>query len=145
MTQVAFHFNAADKTAYTCRLLRKAAGLGARVAVTGEPEELRQLDVALWTFSALEFVPHCRGDAPDSVRQASPIVLAVENQQVPDAGVLVHLGGAPPEGFERFEKMIEVVGLGESDRQEARQRWKLYAGQGHQLVHHDVAPKGPSE
>ena len=142
MTSVAFHFNAPDKTTYTCRLLRKAAGSGARVIVTGDPEELDRLDVALWTFSALEFVPHCRGDAPASMVQASPVVLAGSNGQVPQAAVLVHLGGPPPDGIERFEKVIEVVGQDVPDRQEARQRWKFYAGLGHELVHHDVMQRG---
>ena len=58
MTEVAFHFNAPDKLAYACRLLRKASGAGARVAVTAEAELLQRLDTALWTFSALDFVAH---------------------------------------------------------------------------------------
>ena len=58
MTEVAFHFNAPQKLAYACRLLRKAAASGAKVVVTGEPQLLRELDVALWTFAPLEFVPH---------------------------------------------------------------------------------------
>ena len=34
MTDVAFHFNAPDKLAYACRLLRKAVGSGSRVVNT---------------------------------------------------------------------------------------------------------------
>ena len=39
MTEVAFHFNAPDKVAYACRLLRKAVGSGARVVVTAEADD----------------------------------------------------------------------------------------------------------
>ena len=142
MSQVAFHVNAPDRMAYACRLLRKASGQGARVVVTGAPEELDRLDLALWTFAALEFVPHCRGDAPREMLAASPILLAVVGQNLPQAPVLVHLGGPAPSEIGRFEKVIEIVGQAEPDRQEARRRWKQYATQGHELVHHDVAQAG---
>ena len=76
MTEVAFHFNAPDKTGYACRLLRKAVATGARVVVTGDPALLRELDVALWTFAPLEFVAHCDASAPRGMQEASPVVLA---------------------------------------------------------------------
>jgi DNA polymerase-3 subunit chi len=52
MTEIAFHFNAPDKLAYACRLLRKAVNSGARVVVTGDAASLQALDTLLWTFSA---------------------------------------------------------------------------------------------
>ena len=58
MTDVAFHTGIANPLDYACRLLRKAYRSGARVAVHGEPAVLDRLDQALWTFEALEFVPH---------------------------------------------------------------------------------------
>ena len=82
MTAVAFHVNAPDRIAYACRLLRKAVGAGNRVLVTGEPQQLADIDQALWTFSALDFVPHCRADAPAEVLDRSPVVIAVPGRQV---------------------------------------------------------------
>jgi DNA polymerase-3 subunit chi len=76
MSQVAFHLDAPDKAVYTCRLLRKAAGLGTKVLVTGERIELDQLDGTLWCFAPREFVPHCRSDAPAEVLQRSAVILA---------------------------------------------------------------------
>lgn len=138
MTQVTFHVNAPDKTAYACRLLRKAAGMGAKVMVTGRSEELGRLDVALWTFSALEFLSHCRSDAPAPMVAVSSVVLADAGQPVRGARVLLHLGGPSTEDVQTFDKVIEIVGQDPADRQEARQRWRLYAGQGHEMVHHEV-------
>ena len=40
------------------------------------------------------------------------------------------------------ERIIEVVTQDEGDRQDARQRWRWYASQGHQLVRHDLAAAG---
>lgn len=146
MTEVAFHFNAPEKVGYACRLLRKAAGTGARVVVTGEPGLLRELDVALWTFSPLEFVPHCYAPAtPPAVLARTPVVLADSVSGAPHQQVLVNLGGRVPEGFERFERLIEVVTQDEGDRQSARGRWKHYADRGYAIVQHDLAAreKGP--
>lgn len=140
MTEVAFHFNAPDKLGYACRLLRKATGAGARVVVTGEAQLLRTLDRDLWSFAPLEFIAHCQLEGADPrVLEASPVVLAEAPAQAPHQQVLVNLGGAVPGGFERFERLIEVVTLDEEDRQLARRRWKHYADRGYSIIRHDLA------
>jgi DNA polymerase-3 subunit chi len=142
MTEVTFHFNAPEKTGYACRLLRKAVAAGAKVVVTGDSRQLGELVTALWTFSALEFLPHCLGSAATpAMLAASPVVLAESPRSVPHQQVLVNLGGAIPEGFERFERLIEIVGVGDDDRQQGRQRWKHYADRGYAITKHDAAPK----
>ncbi|MGH6625747.1 MAG: DNA polymerase III subunit chi [Burkholderiaceae bacterium] len=144
MTEIAFHFNAPDKLAYACRLLRKAVGTGAQVVVTAEPESLQRLDAALWTFAPLEFVAHCHADSDATMLAASPVVLAASLDALPHQQVLVNLGDRIPDGFERFERLIEVVSLDDADRQGARRRWKHYADRGYALMRHDLALKGQS-
>lgn len=145
MTGVEFHFNAPDKVGYACRLLRKAVGKGARVVVTGEPGLLRELDDALWKFSATEFVPHCYGDAAGAaVLDASPVVLMDTARGAPHQQVLVNLGAGVPEGFERYERLIEIVTADEDDRQNGRRRWKHYADRGYAIIRHDQAAKEAS-
>jgi DNA polymerase-3 subunit chi len=140
MTEVAFHFNAPDKLGYACRLLRKAVASGARVVVTGAPEQLRALDVELWTFAPLEFVAHCHAaSSSPQVLAASPVVLADTVDAAPHRQVVVNLGDGVPPGFERFERLIEVVTGDEGDRQQARSRWKHYADRGYSITRHDLA------
>src|SRR5689334_3033631 len=99
MTEIKFHVHAPDKVGYACRLLRKAWNQRSQVVVTGDPALLRDLDVSLWTFSALDFVPHCYGvDTPMAAR--TPIVLCDAIQGVPHHDVLLNLGTGVPEGFE---------------------------------------------
>ena len=141
MTDVAFHFNAPDKLAYVCRLLRKAVLNQARVVVVSSADVLNQLDASLWTFSALDFVPHCRMGSPDSVLGRSAVILAETTDQVPHHQVLLNLSDEVPSGFNHFERVIEVVSLEEHDRQLARTRWKHYAQHGLQMTRHDVALK----
>lgn len=140
MTEIAFHFNAPDRLSYACRLLRKARATGARVTVTGAPELLRELDTALWTFSALDFVAHCHaGTAPAAVLAKSPVVLADAVAATPHHEVLVNLGAAVPAGFESFERLIEVVTADTEDRKQARERWRHYSDRGYGIVRHDLA------
>ncbi|MDE2605093.1 MAG: DNA polymerase III subunit chi [Burkholderiales bacterium] len=142
MTEVAFHFNVPDKLGYACRLVRKATGAGARVVVTGDADLLRSLDQLLWTFSALEFVPHCHAAAADArTLAASPVVLADSPRSTPHHQVLVSLGSQMPEGFERFERLIELVARDDGDRQQARARWKHYADRGYAIKTHDLGAK----
>ena len=140
MTGVAFHFGAPDKVAYAVRLLRKAVGTGARVMVVGEALVLQRLDAALWASAPTEFLAHCRTDAPDAAVALSPVLLSEGGPQgsAPVLDVLVNLGVAMPDAFERFPRVIEVVSLDEVDRQQARQRWKAYAAQGITIDRRDL-------
>lgn len=142
MTEVAFHFNAPDKLAYACRLLRKAVGSGARVVVTAPADVLARLNSLLWTFSQLDFIPHATANDPAHVLAASPVVLAESLAELPHQQVLLNLGVQVPAGFEQFERLIEVVSLDDDDRQLARGRWKHYTEGGHTIVRHDLALKG---
>jgi DNA polymerase-3 subunit chi len=158
MTEISFHFNAPDKLAHACRLLRKASNAGHQVVVVGADATLRQLDTALWTFSALDFVPHCFADASPAARKHSSIVLgrtkaaaaASDRTEGEDASgqparqMLVNLDEPVPAGFERYERVIELVGTLEADRQAARARWKHYASRGYAMVQHDVSGAGAS-
>jgi DNA polymerase-3 subunit chi len=142
MPAIAFHFNAPDKLAYACRLLRKAASQGAQVVVTAPSEALRQLDGLLWTFSALDFVAHAKASDPPHVRNASSVVLTEAIADAPHRQVLLNLGEEVPDGFEQFERLIEVVALDDADRLLARSRWKHYSQLGHVITRHDLNLKG---
>jgi DNA polymerase III subunit chi len=143
-TQVAFHFNVADKASYVCRLLRKAVHAGSRVIVTGAAGEIADLDRRLWTFAPQEFVAHCRSDAAPDMLQATPVVLAgfLDDPVLNDLRrqVLLNLGAEVPVGFERFERLIEVVSQEDADRTAARLRWRHYVEGGFTMVRHDATP-----
>ncbi len=145
MTEVAFHFNAPDKLAYACRLLRKAAAAGSRVVVTAPADALARLDTLLWTFSQTDFIAHVRQPAGPGQLAVSPIVLTDSPaQELPHRQVLLNLGTQLPAGFERYQRLIEVVSLDDEDRQLARGRWKRYTELGYDIVRHDLNLKGAS-
>jgi len=141
VTEIDFHFNTPDKVNYACRLLRKAVlGRGARVVVVADAAMLEALDLALWTFAPAEFVAHCRGDGEPHTVARSPVVL-VESGAVPlpHQQVLVNLGAELPAGFERFERVIDIVSADDGDRLAGRKRWRHYADRGYAIQRHDFA------
>jgi DNA polymerase-3 subunit chi len=144
MAEIAFHFNAPDKVAYACRLLRKAVAANAKVVAVVPQEHMGQLDESLWTFSQVEFLAHCAIDSPQALRQASPVHLATTLDAM-DAltprDVLLNLSDKVCAGFEQFARVIEVVALDDADRQLARNRWKQYTDQGFDIVRHDLKLK----
>jgi DNA polymerase-3 subunit chi len=142
VTEIDFHFNAPDKVNHACRLLRKAVlGRGARLVVTGSAQVLEAVDVALWQLAPSDFVAHCRSDGEAHVAQRSPVLLAPALGDAPaqQRPVLVNLGDEVPAGFERFERLIEIVTADEGDRQAARRRWRHYADRGYAIRRHDLA------
>jgi DNA polymerase-3 subunit chi len=144
MTEIAFHFNVADKLMYGCRLLRKVYSTGARAVVTAEPALLDELDQLLWSFSPTDFVPHCRLGVGGVGSGEAPVMLTESLQSRMGYEILVNLGQAVPIEFERFERLIEVVAQGEGDRLAARGRWKHYADRGYAMKRHDLATAGES-
>lgn len=141
VTQIAFHFNLLNKMAYACRLVRKAYGRGQAVGVLAPADALHELDRQLWTFSALDFVPHCLADAPAAMVAASPVVLTSDCAGLGSSELLVHVGPALPSGFERFKRLIELVGTDVGDRAEARKRWRYYAERGYEVKSFDLAER----
>jgi DNA polymerase-3 subunit chi len=140
MTRIDFHSNVPDKLAYVCRLVRKAYGAGQKMVVHGEAAQLAELDARLWTFSPLDFLPHCGVGSPNAA--VTPIVLAEALDEVPHHALLINLRRQTPPQFASFERMIEVVGSDPDDRAAGRERYKMYRERGYPLAHHDIAQPG---
>ncbi len=139
MTEVAFHFGAPDRLAYTCRLLRKASAAGARLLVRGSADACAALDAALWSLAPTDFITHCDASAAEAVRSRSAVLL-LDTQAALDTSfpILVNLADDVPAQFEQFERVIEVVSTDEQERSLARQRWKHYTERGYTITRHDL-------
>lgn len=140
MTRIDFHFNVDHRVHYACRVTRKARSAGKRIVVLARSaERLAQFDNALWTFSALDFLPHVHVGSP--LAAATPILLAADAATAPPSDVLLTLDDEAPSEFAslfaRFERVIEVVSRDESDRVQARSRFKVYRDQGFQPTAHE--------
>ncbi len=141
MTQIDFHFGVEHRLRYACRVTRKARAAGKRAVVyTRSADRMAQFDSALWTFSALDFVPHVYADSP--LAGATPVLLALDAGTAPASDVLLMLDDDAPPQFEtlftRYQRVIEVVSSEDEDRHRARARFKNYRDAGFQPTAFDV-------
>lgn len=139
MTRIEFHFNTSERLLHTCRLVRKARAQDSRIAVTGAPVTLKQLDAELWRFQDVSFLAHCTVQDPPEIQRASPVALGPDPHAWGINEVLLNLGDEVPDGFERFVRLIEIVSSDEHGRAQARLRWKHYKSLGYELLQHDLS------
>jgi DNA polymerase-3 subunit chi len=135
MTRIDFHSNVPDKIAYTCRLVRKARAANCRIVLlAGDRTELATLDQALWTFSALDFLPHATvGD--DNIAMTPVILTDDDSADLPHHQILINLSAATPTHFARFERMFEIISADEDDKAAGRERYRFYQQRGYPLTH----------
>jgi len=137
MTQVDFYFNAEDRLQVACRLAAKAAGEGKRLLVYVPDGELAaKVDRLMWTWPAIGFVPHC--PVHDPLAPDTPVLIA-QGQETPDAEVLLNLGRECPPHFERFARLVEIVGADDAERAAGRERYRFYRSRGYPIANHDLA------
>jgi DNA polymerase-3 subunit chi len=150
MARIDFHSNVGDKLEYACRLTRKIwsatqEGQAVRpIVIVGDKADLKKLDELLWTFSSIDFLPHCFIE--DEAAAETPIILTDSFSSpalgdIPHADVLIHLGMRMPPDVpalvERFPRIVEVVTVNEAERLAGRERFKAYRDLGHELHNFD--------
>ena len=75
---------------------------------------------------------------PDPAQARTPIWLLDDPQACIEPQVLVNLGPAVAPGFDRFARVIEIVGEDADDAQAGRQRWRHYVAAGFKPVLHEA-------
>ena len=111
------------------------------MVVTGESAQLAELDRLLWTFEALEFIPHWRGPSVNELParlQSTPVLLTTGHSARFGHEVLVNLGRDVPQAYGQYARVIEVVGRDDFDRDGARGRWRQYSAEGCPIERHEV-------
>ena len=138
MTSIDFYFNADDRLQVACRLAAKAVAQKKRVLIYApEPETAQRIDRLLWTWPATGFVPHC---APhDPLAAETPVLIASGEEAPADCEILLNLSADCPPHFERFERLLELVGAADDERQLGRGRFRFYRDRGFAIASHDLA------
>ena len=138
MTTIDFYFNAEDRLQVACRLAGKAAGQNKRMLIYAPQAELAsRIDRLLWTWPAVGFVPHCA--VHDPLAADTPVLIAAGPETPAGCELLLNLGAECPPHFERFERLLEVVGGDDAERQSGRGRYRFYLERGYKIANHDLA------
>lgn len=138
MTSIDFYFNADDRLQVACRLAGKAMAQKKRLLIYApEAETAQRIDKLLWTWPATGFVPHC---APrDPLACETPVLIAAGGEPLPGCEILLNLSAECPPHFERFERLLELVGTGTEERDSGRERFRFYRDRGYAIANHDLA------
>jgi DNA polymerase-3 subunit chi len=141
MTQIDFYTHVEDKLRTACRLAGKAFAHGLKVTVfCADREAAQRFDRALWMTPAIGFVPHCGPD--DALAGETPVIVDNHGERLLNDEVLLNLRSEWPPFFSRFRRLIEIVGLDEQDRAEARERFRFYRDRGYEIRTHDLSRTG---
>ena len=128
---------------FVCALIQKAWKQGNNIFINTRSEtEAIALDDLLWTFKDISFLPHCL--ASNNNTENSPIVIGHDNQmhgQIPEhTAIMINLSDQIPQDMSKVERVLEIVAVSESKRQQARKRYADYRDQGHELNNHKIEP-----
>lgn len=138
MTRVDFYSNAPDKLMLARQIAQKAHKQGLDILILSEDSQLLgELNARLWSDVATSFIPHCLTTDDHAIH--TPIVLGAQLGDLPHRDLLINLNTHTPDGYQQFERLIEIVSTDEADRLAARQRWSYYKQNNHPLTNHDMS------
>ena len=141
MTSIDFYFNASDRLTVACRLASKAFAHRKKLLIFApESDTAHRIDRMLWTWQQLSFVPHCL--ASDPLATQTPVLITRESAAPPECDVLLNLAAECPPFFERYPRLLEVVGLTNEEKDLGRGRYRFYKVRGYAIENHDLAGRG---
>lgn len=127
---------------FACRLVEKAWLRNHRVRVQLDPGgDLDAFDEMLWTHSDRSFIPHQRLGADDSAPAPAPAPVVLADAPDPDPGdgdLIVNLAAGVPAGYERFQRIAEVIDADHARRRSGRERYRRYRDSGIQPETHEM-------
>jgi DNA polymerase-3 subunit chi len=72
-------------------------------------------------------------------RSASTVIVDYQGETLLNDDVLLNLRPEWPAFFSRFQRLVEIVGLDEADRAQARERFRFYRDRGYEIRTHDLS------
>jgi DNA polymerase III subunit chi len=133
MTRIDFYVlnSASDggKDTAVCRLAQKAFASGHRIYIrTPDNAAAQRLDALLWTFNQGSFIPHAIH--PADPKEEFAVLIGNDEPPAEFSDILIQLAPEPPAAFDRFQRVLEVVGADEDDKQQGRNRFRFYRERG---------------
>ncbi|MDH5301343.1 MAG: DNA polymerase III subunit chi [Gammaproteobacteria bacterium] len=125
-----------NRERFACRLAEKAYKSGVPTFLrTENAHQSQRLDDLLWTFRPGSFVPH--GLAPQAT--PTPVHIGEQAENDPRADTLViNLCQTPFSPSPTTARIAELVDDDPQQRQLARDRFRAYRAQGHEVNTHEV-------
>ncbi|MBS28554.1 MAG: DNA polymerase III subunit chi [Alphaproteobacteria bacterium] len=111
------------------------------VVIAGSPDRVENLNAHLWTYNDRVFLPH--GSKADGHAALQPVWLTDSDENPNDAQVLFLSDGATSGDIAGFELVCELFdGRDDAAVSAARERWRVYKEDGHDLTYWQQTERG---
>lgn len=140
MTRVDFYFNVPDKLDKAVSLARAACVKKRKVHISApDAAVVSSLEQLLWTEPTTGFFPNCQAD--HALALHTPLIIDWREVYWPHDDILINLKAQQPMAFTRFKHLVELVGIAETDKRNARLRYKFYRDRGYEIRNVDMAQR----
>ncbi len=139
MSRVDFYIlpDGAGTEKYACMIARKAWSAGNRVHIHTQSEDsAKSMDDLLWTFRDISFIPHELYNG--EVNEETPVTIGFGNNFPEQSQVIINLDKDIPDFAPDFDRIVEIVGGNETNKQFARQRYKQYKSSDYETYDHKI-------
>ena len=142
MTRVEFFFNVRDKQQKIADLSEKFLSKGLKLMVfVSNAEAVAATQNYLWQ-QPTSFLPSL--SLSDKLANVTPIIVDYQRDHLVHDEVLINFQHPHPPFFSRFKRLVEIVGIDEADKDQARMRYKFYRDRGYQITVFDDSKAGVS-
>jgi DNA polymerase-3 subunit chi len=124
------------------KLMEKVYAAGHRALIlTEDAAQTDLLNKQLWTYTTKFFLPH--GAKSDGFESNQPIYLSHEEENPNQSKILAFVGSAEPGNLSEYDKSLYLFdGMDDASVSRARERWKHYKREGHEVTYWQQSEKG---
>jgi DNA polymerase-3 subunit chi len=129
-----------ERWRFVCRLVDKAWRSGNRILLlTEDANQAQAMDQLLWTFKPESFIPHQLLDPAQPLAAPVEISGQLPTHYVPgEKSLLINLSSKVPQGFERFERVSEIVIQDPEVLKNTREHYSFYRQGGYAIDSHRI-------
>lgn len=137
MTSIGFYFNVADKPALVSQLVQNALWQHRQITLlTGDEAAAHHISDLLWLSMPTAFNANVLGHHPFA--GVTPVLVEWQAQRIQQDDLLINLQTTQLTIFSRFKHLVELVGLEDADKAEARKRFAFYRDRGYTIKSVDM-------
>ena len=122
---------------FACIIAKKAWSAGNYVYMYTESEDTtKRMDNLLWTFRDISFIPHEIYNETEN--NGAPVTIGHGDRFPNHSQIMINLDNKVPEFANKFKRIIEIVESDEKKKEIARQRYRQYKKDDHEIHDHKI-------
>lgn len=127
-----------SRHAFACKLIEKIWRLNHRIFVyCSDQKSAEVMDELLWTYKPNSFIPHhIQGEGPEP---PPPVQIGYGAEPRGFSDVMVNLTTTIPTFVARFNRVVEIVANHSSQKENARQLYRMYRRQNYAIKTHNIS------